>query len=148
MIHYSNKIFFFSIFIEAYWGILEKKRGSEFLLSPLQDEIYNHFIAEFPEYKANPQLAMCLDEDAMKSKEGKARWRTFMNHYEKTVKDYNFGTMLRRRADQGYTEENTMFSVRMQFLAIEIFRNKHKMNDWVYEEAQKEREKQKESESK
>lgn len=71
-----------------------------------------------------------------------------MNHYEKTVKEYNFGTMLRRRADEGYTEENTMFSVRMQFLAIEIFRNKHKMNDWVYEEAQKEKQRQKEQQEK
>ena len=33
----------------------------------------------------------------MKSKEGKEKWRNFMKAYEKTVDDFNFGTMLRKK---------------------------------------------------
>lgn len=55
-----------------------------------------------------------IDEDEMKSKAGKEKWRAFMMTYEKTVDDYNFGTLLRRRADAEYEEVTTMFAPRMQ----------------------------------
>jgi hypothetical protein len=58
----------------------------------------------------------------LKSKAGKERWRKFIAEYENKVEDYNFGTMLRASPDIEYSQEGTIFAVRMQFYAIEIAR--------------------------
>lgn len=120
----------------TYWAILEKMRGSKLRLTKMDDEIYEHLKKDFPEF--NPKET--IDEDKMKSKEGKERWRNFMMTYEKTVEDYNFGTMLRSNPKFEYSEKETIFglldliptsgysadqgtaAMRMQFYAIEIAR--------------------------
>lgn len=120
----------------TYWAILEKMRGSNLRLTRMDDEIYDHFKREFPEFDPKGTI----DEDKMKSKEGKERWRNFMMTYEKTVDDYNFGTMLRSNPTFEYGEKETIFglpvlvpinwysakisiiAMRMQFYAIEIAR--------------------------
>lgn len=89
----------------TYWAILEKMRGSKLRLTKMDDEIYEHFQKEFPEFDPKETI----DEDKMKSKEGKERWRNFMMTYEKLVKDYNFGTMLRSNAKFEYGEKETIF---------------------------------------
>ena len=121
----------------TYWAILEKMRGSKLRLTRMDDEIYEHFRREFPEFDPKETI----DEDKMKSKEGKERWRSFMMAYEKTVEDYNFGTMLRSNPTFEYGEKETIFglpalvpasgqranitiiAMRMQFYAIEIARS-------------------------
>ncbi|TKA77578.1 hypothetical protein B0A49_02832 [Cryomyces minteri] len=113
----------------TYWAILEKVRGSKLRLTKLDDEIYEHFKKEFPDF--DPTVT--IDEDQMKSKEGKEKWRNFMMPYEKKVDDYNFGTMLRSNPKFEYGEKETIFAVRMQFYAIEIVRNREGLNDWIYE---------------
>ncbi|CAB4494637.1 unnamed protein product [Rhizophagus irregularis] len=55
-----------------------------------------------------------IDEEEMKSTNGKEIWRNWIMKYEKRVSDYNFGTLLRKNVDGDYTEENTMFVTRMQ----------------------------------
>jgi len=45
----------------------------------------------------------------MKSKEGKARWRSFMMAYDKRVDDYNFGTLLRLDPKWEYGEKEAIF---------------------------------------
>lgn len=120
----------------VYWSILEKLPGSKLRLTRLDDEIYEHFKKEFPDF--NP--ADEIDEDIMKSKEGKEKWRNFSMTYEKgdkKIEDYNFGTMLRKSPKTEYGEKETIFAVRMQFYAIEIARNRAGLNDWIYENAQK-----------
>lgn len=117
----------------VYWGILEKMPGSKLRLTRIDDEILEHFKKEFPDFDP----AETIDEDKMKSPAGKEKWRTFVNQYEKTVDDYNFGTMLRKNPKFEYGEKETIFAVRMQFYAIEIARNRAGLNDWIYEEAQK-----------
>jgi len=116
----------------TYWSILEKTPGSRIRLTKHDDEIYEHFKKEFPDYDPTDPL----DEDQMKNKEGKERWRKFINEYEKKINDYNFGTMLRKSARSEYTEDETIFAVRMQFYAIEIARNREGLNDWIYEKGQ------------
>ncbi|QKX53647.1 uncharacterized protein TRUGW13939_00726 [Talaromyces rugulosus] len=116
----------------TYWSILEKVPGSKLRLTKMDDEIYEHFKREFPDF--NP--ADKINEDDMKSKAGKERWRNFMNEYEETINDYNFGTMLRADAKSEYDQETTIFAMRMQFYAVEIARNRAGLNDWVYEQAQ------------
>jgi hypothetical protein len=120
----------------VYWSILEKLPGSKLRLTRLDDQIYEHFQKEFPGFDP----AQELDEDKMKSKEGKEKWRNFSMVYEKgdnKIEDYNFGTMLRKTPKTEYGEQETIFAVRMQFYAIEIARNRAGLNDWVYEHAQK-----------
>ncbi|MCJ1337024.1 hypothetical protein MMC09_002303 [Bachmanniomyces sp. S44760] len=115
--------------MSTYWAILEKMKGSKLRLTKIDDEIYEHFCKEFPEFDPTTTI----DEDKMKSKEGKERWRNFMMAYEKKVEDYNFGTMLRASPKFEYGEKETIFAMRMQFYAIEIARNRLGLNDWVYE---------------
>lgn len=89
----------------TYWSVLEKVPGSKLRLTKMDDEIYEHFKKEFPDFDpAEP-----IKEDDMKSKAGKEKWRNFMNHYENTISDYNFGTMLRSNPKSEYDQENTIF---------------------------------------
>ncbi|KAG4444372.1 hypothetical protein IFR05_000137 [Cadophora sp. M221] len=120
--------------MSTYWSILEKVRGSTLRLTKLDEDIYTHLKADFPEFDP----AAPIDEDEMKSKTGKERWRKFLMAYEKKVDDYNFGTMLRADAKGEYEEKETIFVPRMQFYAIEIARNRNGLNDWIFEKAQKE----------
>lgn len=121
----------------VYWSILEKMPGSKLRLTRLDDEIYEHLKKDFPDFDPAKEI----DEEQMKSKDGKERWRKFCMVYsegEKKVEDYNFGTMLRRSPKFEYGEKETMFAVRVQFYAIEIARNRAGLNDWIYEKAQAE----------
>jgi len=112
---------------QTYWNLLESRKGSELNLTKIDDEIYEHFNREFPGYDVEGNV----DEEQMKSKEGKEKWRKFMNAYEKKVADYNFGTLLRNNAKAEYEEKTTIFVQRMQFYALEIARNKKGLNDWI-----------------
>ncbi|KAK2761306.1 hypothetical protein FQN54_001828 [Arachnomyces sp. PD_36] len=116
----------------TYWSILEKLPGSKLRLTKMDDEILEHLRRAFPEFDP----AETIDEDKMKSKEGKKRWREFMMEYEKKIEDYNFGTMLRASPRFEYGEKETIFAWRMQFYAIEIARNRAGLNDWIYEQEQ------------
>lgn len=118
------------IHAQTYWNILSTRKGSELRLTQRDDEIYDHLLSAFPEF-ADHSYGKVINEDEMKSVEGKKRWRAFMNTYEKTVDDFNFGTLLRADSSKEYSEENTIFVPRMQFYAVEIFRNRHGINDWV-----------------
>ena len=91
--------------MSTYWAILEKVRGSTLRLTKLDDEIYEHLKADFPEFDP----AATIDEDEMKSKTGKERWRKFMMAYEKKIDDYNFGTMMRANPKWEYGQDETIF---------------------------------------
>lgn len=93
--------------MSTYWAILEKVRGTTIKLTKIDDEIYEHLKAEFPEFDP----AATIDEDEMKSKSGKERWRKFMMAYEKKISDYNFGTMLRANTKEEYEQESTIFGM-------------------------------------
>jgi hypothetical protein len=104
--------------IETYWKILEKVPGSKLRLTKFDDEIYEHLKKDFPEFDAKATI----DEEEMKSKEGKERWRTFINAYDKRIEDFNYGTVIRTNPKFEYGQDETIFAVRMQFYAIEIAR--------------------------
>ena len=93
--------------MSTYWAILEKVRGSTLKLTKLDDEIYEHLKTDFPEFDP----AKTIDEDEMKSKTGKERWRNFLMKYEKKVDDYNFGTMLRGDPKWEYGQDETIFGM-------------------------------------
>ncbi|GAA5989401.1 hypothetical protein JCM11641_004814, partial [Rhodosporidiobolus odoratus] len=79
-------------------------------LTKWDSELYSCFSTAFPEYLANGgEKLKLLDEDEMKSPEGKKRWREFMMPFEKKIDEYNFGTLLRKNVQDDYTEQNSMF---------------------------------------
>ncbi|OBT62437.1 hypothetical protein VE03_08638 [Pseudogymnoascus sp. 23342-1-I1] len=120
--------------MSTYWSILEKVKGSSLKLTKMDDDIYEHLKKDLPDFDP----AATINEDEMKSKQGKEKWRNFMMFYDKKIDDYNFGTMLRTSPSEEYTQDGTIFVPRMQFYAVEIARNRNGLNDWIYEKAQKE----------
>lgn len=114
---------------ETYWNLISKIKASSFKLTQHDDDIYDALMEDFPEFKDKEKVAV-VSEDEMKSPAGKARWRAFCEKF-KEIDDYNFGTLLRTRADDEYSQENTIFAVRIQFYAIEIARNRLGLNDWA-----------------
>ena len=93
--------------MSTYWAILEKMPGSKLRLTKYDDEIFDHFNREFPDF----DLKATINEDDMKSKDGKEQWRNFINAYENKVEDYNFGTMLRASPATEYDEKGTIFGM-------------------------------------
>ena len=93
------------------------------------DEIYEHTIKAFPELAEPPHEKLIkLDEDWMKSVDGKNRWREFIQQYvlippndfptrliydeqryENKIQDYSFGSLIRADARGEYGEANTIF---------------------------------------
>ncbi|KAF8607308.1 DUF757-domain-containing protein [Ceratobasidium sp. AG-I] len=120
---------------QTYWQLLEAIPPSRLKLTKLDDEIYNDFVEQFPEYHADHATIRVVDEDLLKSKDNKLRWNKFMNAYEKKVQEHNFGSLLRKDANEEYTEQNTIFVPRMQFYVFEISRNRLGMNDQVHTNA-------------
>ncbi|WWC68031.1 uncharacterized protein I206_101950 [Kwoniella pini CBS 10737] len=121
--------------LEAYEKLICGIPPNKIKFTPIDEELYDNMIEIFPEFKFEDNLKI-LDEDSMKSSNGKEKWRKFIMPYEKRVTDYNFGTLIRRRSDELYSEENSVLVTRVQFYAIEIARNKAGLNDKVYNQAQ------------
>ncbi|CAO3596213.1 unnamed protein product [Absidia cylindrospora] len=112
---------------ETYFKLISAMDGSKLRLTTIDDEIYKDFEETFPEIDV-----LHLDEQAhFKTPQAKEKWRVWINKYEKRVKEFNFGSLVRIDAREDYTEQNTMFGVRMQFYAIEIARNKKGLNQAV-----------------
>jgi len=99
-------------------------------LTKIDDEIYSSFRAAFPQLKID-----IVNEDQLKSATNKVLWRDWLMQYKERdeVKDFHFGTLLRANCSKGYQMEmggaNAIIVPRMQFLAIEIARNKEGLND-------------------
>lgn len=115
---------------ETYWKLLTKIPGSKLKLTPHDDEIYEAFREQFPEFHDIEKLR-CFDENEIKNPVAKERWRKFCALFEKHVEDYNFGTLLRTDCREEYGQFTTCFVVRIQFYAFEIARNRHGLNDWA-----------------
>merc|ERR1719427_157644 len=96
----------------------------------IDQELYDSFRESFPEFDIKN-----VDEESMKNKEGKEKWRNWCEQYKERVQDYNFGTLLRLDPANDYTEQNSCFALRVQFLAIEIARNKEGQNQKIYDSA-------------
>ncbi|KAK7042511.1 Duf757 domain-containing protein [Favolaschia claudopus] len=127
---------------QTYWNLLEKVPPRELKLTKIDDEIHEDTLKTFPELAENDYAKLItLDEDWMKSAEGKERWRAFIESYRKKVKEYNFGSLIRTDARQEYGERNTIFGA--YFYAFEIARNRLGLNDAAHELAKAEAAKEK-----
>mmetsp|Transcript_13721 Transcript_13721/g.33846 ORF Transcript_13721/g.33846 Transcript_13721/m.33846 type:complete len:138 (+) Transcript_13721:102-515(+) len=107
-------------FAERHWLLLQHKDPRVLKLTSSDSEIYAAFREAFPDLPVDT-----IHEDSMKSPEGKARWRDFLENVMKPrVSDYSFGTLLRVKYDAGYDSENTILVTRGHFYAIEAARNR------------------------
>ena len=111
---------------ETYWSLLEKIPGSKLKLTKHDDDIFNQLLEDFLNLKN--QAMLLIREEDMKSTS--PRWRAFCEKFNE-IEDYNFGTLLRLKANEEYSQDGTMFAVRIQFYAIEIARNRYGLNDWI-----------------
>merc|ERR1711879_611977 len=89
---------------------------------------YKLFRRDFPDFNVEK-----IDEDKMKTTDAKAKWRPFCNHFQGQVDDYNRGSLVRIDGMGPFDEVNSTLTTRIQFLAIEIARNREGVNDKMYE---------------
>ncbi|KAL5110689.1 Protein PBDC1 [Taenia crassiceps] len=113
---------------ETHYNILCAVPDARILqLSAVDDRIYTAFYETFPHLNVD-----CITEDGIKSGEQKELWRSFCNEFDGVVEDYNRGTLLRLDSSLGYEERNTCIVPRVQFLAIEIARNRRGLNNRIH----------------
>ncbi|KAG6836168.1 hypothetical protein H0H93_010716 [Arthromyces matolae] len=125
--------------METYWNLLEKVPPRNLTLTKIDEEIFEDTRASFPELFENDNAGLIkLNEDFLKNEDAKKRWRDFHARYEKKVKDYNFGCLIRTDAQDEYGERSTIFVTRLQFYAVEISRNRLGLNDKAHELAKAE----------
>jgi len=72
-----------------------------------------------------------LSDDILKSAVEKLKWRQFAEKFNK-LDDYSYGTLMRADASKEFSPDNSIFVFRVQFLAIEIARNREGLNDEVH----------------
>lgn len=94
-------------------------------LSPFDDTIYKTFREDFPDMKVD-----VVNEEELKSTASKIKWRNFIEKFNK-LEDFAFGTLIRADSSKEFSPENSIFVVRVQFLAIEIARNREGCNDCI-----------------
>ncbi|UJR27276.1 hypothetical protein I4U23_008571 [Adineta vaga] len=111
---------------ETYFNLLRSLDPTSLRLTPHDDQIYTRFRQVFPDLKIDH-----LDEDHIKSVEGKQQWRSFCEEFRELIDDYSYGTLVRTDAKGEYTSENTILVVRIQFYAIEIARNREGSNESI-----------------
>ncbi|KAJ3262105.1 hypothetical protein HK103_003948 [Boothiomyces macroporosus] len=108
---------------EVYFNLISSVPSSKINLTKHDDELYTAFRADFKDLDINS-----IDEmKDFKTEEKKKQWRALIEKYEHLVEDFNFGTLLRNRAAEDYV-------TRIQFLFIEIARNKEGSNQSLYRE--------------
>lgn len=72
----------------------------------------------------------CIDENEIKSVEGKAKWRSFIEKFNK-LDDFSYGSLIRADASREFGPDNSILVIRVQFWAIEIARNREGLNDYI-----------------
>ncbi|XP_069473830.1 protein PBDC1 isoform X2 [Ambystoma mexicanum] len=117
---------------EVYFNLISSVDPKYLRLTKVDDLIYSDFRETFNDLKIDS-----LDPEELKSETAKQNWRPFCIRFDGIVEDFNYGTLLRLDSKKDYTEENTIFCTRIQFLAIEISRNREGFNHFVFSEAAK-----------
>ena len=112
---------------EVYINLLQSVDTKYLKLSYIDDRLYEAFSETFPELQVEK-----LSEDDLKNEDAKVKWRKFCEQFKPLIENFNFGTLLRLDSNGGYSERNSTFSYKLQFLAIEIARNRRNCNKSVF----------------
>lgn len=115
---------------ETYFNLISSVDPRLLKLTKIDDEIYTEFKKDFPDFSLE-----VLDEEKIKSPTEKNKWREFCKKFENRVEDYNMGTLIRKNSREVFSETNSTLVVRIQFLAIEIARNREGYNDGLRQKA-------------
>jgi len=107
----------------VHFNLISSVDASRLRLTKADDKIYEKFRAEFPDLSIKK-----VTDDDLKTPAEKEKWRNFCESFKDEVEDYNLGSLLRLDCEGDYTPENTTLSVRTQWLAIEIARNREGFN--------------------
>lgn len=94
-------------------------------LTPFDDQLYQTFREDFPDFNIQK-----VTEEDIKTPQAKAKWRAFINKFDK-LEDFSYGTLMRSDASVDFGPHNSVLVVRVQFLAIEIARNREGCNDEI-----------------
>ncbi|XP_015794752.1 protein PBDC1 [Tetranychus urticae] len=121
----------------VHYNLISSVPPRDLKLTKKDDMIYETFKETFPDFKLD-----VISTDDLKSEESKNKWRPFCETFKGEVEDYNFASLVRLDCKGDYSEENTVVVPRIQFLAIEIARNRQGLNDTVYQESQSKKQKQ------
>ena len=97
-------------------------------LTPKDDLVYDEFRKVFPDLRVD-----VISVEQLKTKEAKEQWRPFCNMFQHEVEDFNYATLLRLDSKRDYSDDNTLVVPRIQFLAIEVARNREGHNDSLRE---------------
>eukprot|EP00066_Takifugu_rubripes_P003134 XP_003965505.1 PREDICTED: protein PBDC1 [Takifugu rubripes] len=116
---------------EVYFNLISSVDPKFLKLTKMDDQIYEAFRERFEDYDIK-----LLKEEDLKSDKAKETWRTFCNQFQGVVEDFNYGTLLRLDCEKDYSEANSIFATRIQFLAIEIARNREGYNSGVFRSKQ------------
>ncbi|KAL0218580.1 hypothetical protein P9112_004233 [Eukaryota sp. TZLM1-RC] len=96
-------------------------------LTKVDDDIYSSFRAEFPDLNIQS-----FTDDDIKSEAVKPQWRKWMMSWEKVLPDnFHYLTLIRLNSAEDYSQENSTVVPRIQFLAIELARNREGYNDSI-----------------
>lgn len=109
---------------ETYFNLISSVDPKHLKLTPKDDTIYRKFREEFPDFDVE-----VIKEEDLKSESAKNKWRDFCETFKGEIEDYSYGTLLRLDSKGDISDANTIFAVRIQFLAIEIARNREGFND-------------------
>ena len=102
---------------------------SKLKLTQCDNDIYHHFRTTFPSLDITN-----LTDTRLKNDNAKIKWREFCNSYRDNgkINDYNFACLLRLNSSSDYDDSDNVTVVpKIQFLAIEIARNREGRNDRV-----------------
>ncbi|XP_071828150.1 protein PBDC1-like isoform X2 [Apostichopus japonicus] len=108
---------------ETYMNLISSVDSRILKLSDRDDLILEDFCKDFPNFEIS-----LVKEDHLKKPSAKVKWRTFCNRYKEEIKDFNQGLLIRLDCKKDYSEENTILVTKIQFLAIEIARNREGLN--------------------
>ncbi|XP_016959524.1 protein PBDC1 [Drosophila biarmipes] len=111
---------------EVHFNLITSVHPSQLKLTPYDDQIYATFRQDFPDLQVGR-----LTDDILKSAVEKLKWRQFAEKFNK-LDDYSYGTLMRADASKEFSPDNSIFVFRVQFLAIEIARNREGLNDEVH----------------
>nr|CAG4651450.1 EOG090X0HAI [Simocephalus serrulatus]SVE94592.1 EOG090X0HAI [Simocephalus serrulatus] len=111
---------------EIYFNLLSSVDPKVLRLTKLDDQLYKHFRETFPDLNV-----ASVTEDQLKSAQAKECWRPFCDSYKDNVEDFNYATLIRLDSSKEYSEANSIIVPRVQFLAIELARNKEGHNDLI-----------------
>ncbi|KAI1280924.1 Protein PBDC1 [Halotydeus destructor] len=112
--------------MQIYFNLISAIDPKVLRLTPKDDLIYEEFRKQFEHFAVDR-----LDIKSLKADEVKEQWRTFCTEFEGEVEDFNYATMLRLDCTKDYDESNSIVVPRIQFLAIEIARNREGYNEGI-----------------